>query len=165
MSLQQKKIDFFKRTIYSKSTLQPLSLVEKVSVWERYEEARKEQNKMKKMNAKLEKLNVKPSTKSSLPVSEPKKKVPLPFKLWSYFCKLPQYKSLTQKQKSEQYRSMSFDEKLALENEMKETEKKEKEEEEEDEEEEEEYTSKSRTYVSEYDRSNIQNPEDCWWYK
>jgi hypothetical protein len=125
MSLQQKKADFFKRTIYNKATLQPLSLVEKVSVWERYEEAKKERNKMKKMNAplfeKLEKLNLKPKTNAHT-TSAPKKKVPLPFKLWSYFCKLPQYKSLTQKQKSEQYRNMTPDEKLALENEMKEKE-------------------------------------------
>jgi hypothetical protein len=170
MSLQQKKADFFKRTIYSKSTLQPLSLVEKISVWERYEESRKEQKKMKKMNAslfeKLEKSNIKPTTKPSVPAAATKKKVPLPFKLWSYFCNLPQYKSLSQKQKSEKYRAMSFDEKLALENEMKETEKKEKnDDEEEDDEEEKKYTSKNRNYVSEYDRSNMQNPDDCWWYQ
>lgn len=125
MTESDKKARFFNRVIYDKATHEPLSLAEKVFRWERYEEAKKIQRKINKENKALFdqlspefKKQLEEMAGSNPPLEKKKKEIIPQFKLWHYFCKLPQNKGLTQKEKSSRYRELSNAAKLQLEYEL-----------------------------------------------
>jgi hypothetical protein len=131
---EQEKIDFFNRHQFDRKTLQPICMAERATLWERHQEGKKEWRKLiKERDAALDHLkktnpvayaqlkefaekHAKPKPASA--ANQPKKEVPEQLKLWQYFCKLPQNKGLSQKEKSQRYRAMDMAERLVLENDL-----------------------------------------------